>query len=186
MKIKNLFIALFLLSTLTLFGNDQPSQDSKSLSVAYFGEFITHPGLVVSLEMPFHTSKGHECFATVRGGGYYHYMNHKALFIGSELGYRYTFKNGLDLHALAGVNYMHKFLDGDIYEMTDSGEVDEVTDYGSSHFMPNIACGFGYTFAQDSSHPTNLYFRAELFGEYPYNTYMLPHVAATLGLRMDI
>lgn len=180
------FLIILLFISLPVIGEENRKALPKSLAIGYFGELITHPGLTVSLELPFYENGGNQLFITVRCGGYFHYLNHTALFVGSEFGYRYTFKNGLDIHTMIGVGYMHKFLGGTIYEVTDSGELVVVSDYDSPHFMPNLAFGFGYTFVKDSKNPINLYSRIEIFGEYPYNTYILPLLATSIGIRIHL
>jgi len=186
MYLKRILILLFLLISISIYTNEKQVQNERSLSVAYFGELLTHPGLKISLELPFYTNNSNEYFAIIKGGGYFHYLNHTSIFVGSEFGYRHYFKNGFDFHSLIGIGYMHKILGATIYEVSGSGELLEIPNYGSSHLMPNIEIGFGYIIARDSDNPINIYSRTEIFGEYPYNTYILPHLATSIGLRINL
>lgn len=183
---KIVLIILLYSVTFYTFANEQITQESTSINISYFGEFITHPGLKVSLEIPFYKKKGHHWYYTIKGGGYTHCMNHTSLFVGSEVGYRYIFRNGFELNSLLGVAYLHKFLGAEIYKVTDSGELEEVTHYGSPHIMPNVNIGFGYTFLKESQNPFTLFSKTEIFGEYPYNTYILPHIALSFGVRLKL
>lgn len=178
--LKKYIILVFLSVTLSI------SADERYLSVAYFGELVSHPGIVLSIENPILSRNNSNIFWTIRGGGYNHYMSNSTLFIGSEFGYRKNWNSGFDFHSQIGISYMHKFLDSPIYEVSSESELVRVKDYGTSHLMPNISLGFGYTFNRGKGREVNIFSRTEIFGEYPYNTYILPHVSFCLGFRTKV
>lgn len=69
---KIVFLILLCSITINVFADEQQDQMPKSIKIAYFGEFVTHPGLIASLEIPFYKMKGHLYFVTIKGGGYTH------------------------------------------------------------------------------------------------------------------
>lgn len=177
---KKMLILLFCLISTQIFS------EQKYLSLGYYGELLSHPGVISTLELPLYDNQKSNLFWTVRAGGYNHYLSYSALFVGSEIGYRYTWKSGFNLHTLVGLNYMHKFLDSPVYEFSEDGILTEVSDVGSSHFMPSVGFGMGYTLLKGTDNPMTIFSRTEFFGEYPYNTYILPHVTTCFGVRLQL
>jgi len=146
---------------------------SAAQSVALMGEFLTHPGVVVGLE---HPVSDHAVLAW-NIGTYVHVRNTVGAFTDLELGARHEFPSRFVLEGFAGVGYLHTFVQGPVYEVED-GAVDHVTDPGRPSFMPTLR--FGVAAAREKVTP---FVNVQGFGQYPFNTQLLPHVALVVGVR---
>jgi hypothetical protein len=145
---------------------------------AYFGETVFHPGLMVGAEYRLLEEDWGTLFVTGNLGTYVHVRNHVGVFLDSEFGYRFTYANGYELEALAGLGYLHTFLDAPVYEVDDQGHVERVTDAGRPHFMPTLSLGTGWQLEHVAP-----FLRLQVFGQYPFNHELLAHFALLLGAR---
>lgn len=152
------------------------------LTVAYFGELATHPGLMVGTERTLWKSGWQETFLGANLGGYQHPGNHGGLFLNGELGYRLTFPSGVSTELSAGAGYLHTRVAGEVYAPAANGQVEAVTDWGRPSFMPSVALGIGYDCSGWKLGPSRLFGRLQGFGQAPYNTYTLMHLATQVGV----
>lgn len=163
-----------------------------SISAAYFGEMVLHPGAVVGAERSL--SRGHRrygvvaygWFAEADLGSYWHARNSVAFFVLPQLGYRLVFPHGFRLEALAGAGYLHTFADGKVYAVGDAGQVQRVDDGGHPGLMLSAQLGIGWDFTVDHHGPLSVFVRVGAFGQYPYNTAVLPHLEAQLGISVPL
>ncbi len=180
---KILFAMLFGVTIPCIAGAEALSVRKLPLTVCYFGETITHPGLSVGTELSLNGNAVHNLFVTANIGSYLHVRNHAALFINTEFGYRITARSGYYFEVLAGAGYMHTWLDGTVYEIGDDGLVYEIADPGRPAFMPSVTVGlFGWDFSKKNLGNFRTFIRLQAFGQYPYNTVMLPHLALQAGV----
>lgn len=150
------------------------------ITLAYFGETATHPGLLIGTEHKAWEAGGHRAFLAAQLGGYRHPGNHTGVFLDGHLGYRRTWPSGLSLETLVGLGYLHTLLDGPVFAAGPSG-VEAVTDGGRPAWMPSLTLGCGVDGAGLGLRETRLFARLQLFGQYPYNGTLLPHAATQLG-----
>lgn len=152
-------------------------------TAGYFGEQYTHPGVIFGGEYPLKKGDNLDLFTSLNLGGYYHFRNHTGLFINSDIGFRKKFKNHFNIETSIGVGYLHKFIDGDIYTIEED-ELKKKADYGRSKFMPGISIGVGYDLKEISGKPVTIYSKTALFGEYPLDSFLLPHITLIIGVKM--
>ncbi len=151
-----------------------------ALTVGYFGEMFSHPGMMVGAEFTIVGNQNHQLLGTLNVGWYVHRRNYHALFLNSEIGYRYTFNVGFNIHTLLGVGYFHKFADGTIYEVRND-TLKEVRNTGRPRFMPSFSLGLGWDFRKKTNLPFGLFTRVQVFGEYPDDSFFMPHAALLIG-----
>ena len=178
-----LLLFLFSVSLKAEDGKLSACPDGFPITISYFGEMFTHPGIIAGCELGLVSGSGHSLFTTLNLGSYIHRRNHIPVFAAAELGYRYTFNSGFNLHVLAGAGYFHKFLDAPIFSLSDGGPV-EIPNTGSPHLMVSASLGLGWNLSKKSSVPLDLFLRAQVFGEYPFNSYILLHPVLQLGTRI--
>lgn len=153
-----------------------------ALSVAYFGEFATHPGAVVALELPL-AGASHDLHAVGQLGGYVHPRNHLGAFIIGGLGYRLTLGPKIWLDLGFGGGYLHTLLSGDVYEPAADGSVAKTTDFGRPTIMPLGSLGVGYVLEKVEGSKSSVFGRLVGFGQYPINAMTLFHPALEIGIR---
>lgn len=154
-----------------------PEAPRMPLTLAYFGETLLHPGVMVGTERRFWQAGWHALLGTANLGAYQHAGNHNGIFLNGELGYRLTFPFGLSAEALAGAGVLYTLLPGDVYL---PGNSEPSRDGGRPTFMPSAALGLGYALGD-----SRLFARLQAFGQYPYNTYTLPHLATQVGMTWN-
>jgi hypothetical protein len=162
-----------------------------SVSAAYYGEMLLHPGVVVgaerSLKMwgPRRGLVAHGFFVEGDLGGYWHARYNADLFFSTELGYRMILPRGFRLELLGGLGYLHAFDDGTVYEVQ-NGQVRSVAAAGHPSLMMRGMVGIGWDFTVGNHAPFAIFLRAGTFGQYPYNTAVLPHLEAQLGFSLPL
>ena len=185
---KQVFLILCVLFTsAALFSQEleaESKKDKKPLTLVlysgYFGELISHPGLIAGADVTLFSSGKTDIAAGLQTGYYYHRLNSHGLFIQPLIRVQRTFSSGFFLDAALGAGYLHMIPDGKVYEVVD-GKAAEVSNCGSPNFMPSFSLGAGYKFWQKTSIPLAVSLSTGIFGEYPFNTYMLPRVFVSLS-----
>ena len=167
---------MVLLTTHTMF-----SQNTRSIpiNISYFGETFFHPGIEIAYENTFYRSFNF----TVSIGTYIHQRNHAGLFLNSGLNWRHTFPIGYSMEFGLGLGYLHTWEHGgSTYTVDKDGNVSAKPKYGRPKFMPSIKLGLlGWDFRKKTEMPLRLNGDIIIFGQYPYNNYILPHLALKLG-----
>lgn len=161
-------------------------RESVGLSVAYYGETFTHPGLVAAaVFMPVHDARlRHALVVAPELGWYIHPRNHHALFAGAQVGYRFRADRrapGFVFQLQAGVAYQRSFVRGPVYTLGEDGTIAMQRDRGRSTIKPSGALGFGYDLSARGGIPLEPFLRVEAHGRYPFNDYALFGFAAQVG-----
>jgi hypothetical protein len=165
----------------------QQKTGRSAVTVGYFGETITHPGLFAGYERNLMPSNRYQLFLSFTLGGYAHRRNHTGLFSEVQLGQRLNFRSGLLLEQSIGIGYLHTLLNGGpVYEVNADGAVSKSRNPGRSHVMPSVSLGFGWNVARSENLPLLLFVRPRVFWQYPFNNYALPHLALQAGLTKVI
>lgn len=154
--------------------------DKRAVSVAYFGEFITHPGISVEFPTLLKAARKHTLYRKLGVTLYTHRRNHNAFILTGEAGSRLTNKQGRFGEALVGLGYMHTWLQGDVYTRAGSGTVTESFDWGRPHLVLSFSLGAGWEAHREALPGTN-FIRLIAFGEYPFNGLILPHLGLQFG-----
>jgi hypothetical protein len=177
----SLFLLLEMLCCLQVKAFEMPE-----LSIAYWGEMVSHPGASLGIEYPLFQSGSHRLFASAQLGGYTHPQNHTALFLLAQAGYLWQIGNwSLDMALGAGV--MDVWLSGPVYGSGNASAPVLINDNGHAAFMPAISIGAGYDLPAGTwLNMRKVFVKATVFGEYPYNTYLLPHLAFQTGFQWQI
>ncbi|HEX8576589.1 MAG TPA: hypothetical protein VF677_09890 [Flavobacterium sp.] len=158
-----------------------------AITIGYFGETITHPGLFAGYEHNLMPQKRYQLLLALNLGGYIHQNNHTGLFSEVGIGQRFNFRSGFLLEQYVGMGYLHTFLNGGpIYEVNDNGVVSETSNKGRSHVMPSVSLGLGWNLARSKKLPLLVFVRPRVFWQYPFNSYALPHVALQVGITKVI
>jgi len=172
-----LFAVMALLTVNYLSG--QESKISIPVNISYFGETITHPGIEIGYENTFFRSFNY----TVSIGAYVHQRNHTGLFLEAGVNWRHTFPIGYSMEFGLGLGYLHTWEHGgDTYLVDDNGNVSLKPKYGHPHFMPSVKLGLiGWDFRKKTNIPLRLNADIIIFGQYPFNNYIMPHAALKVG-----
>lgn len=187
-KIIHVFLLTGILSPYALQAQEAQLKTGRSaVTMGYFGETITHPGFFAGYEHNLMPQKSYQLFLTLTLGGYVHKRNHTGLFSEVALGQRFNFRSGFFLDQSVGIGYLHTLLNGGaVYEVKDNGVVSKSSNLGRSHFMPSVSLGFGWNVAHSEKPPLLLFVRPKVFWQYPFNGYVLPHLALQAGITKAV
>lgn len=150
---------------------------------AYYGEMITHPGFSVGMEYYFFENRWFAAFVSPQVGWYIHPRNHQALFIEGDIGTRFTARFGLFGEVLGGLGYFQRWTHGGrVYSQDSDGSISSRFAAGSANLKVNGRLGLGWDLARNNLLPIAAFIRFGVFGEYPYNNYMLLHSSFEAGV----
>jgi hypothetical protein len=153
------------------------------LTEGYYGETLTHPGMVFGLEHYVYGNDRYQMILSANVGGYEHPRNNTSLFVRGQWGQRVTFKSSFFVDQFIGLGYLHHFASGGkIYDVLPNGAIVEIANNGRSMIMPSVALGGGYDLAKQTGLNLMIYVRPELFWKAPFNGYYLTHFALNVGL----
>lgn len=187
MKTFFFILLIFFLSTLS-FAQTLPK---KSLTVEYFGEGISHPGLSLGINhyiIPYkdkqiNFAKVRHLFQTGLSLAFYsHRKSHFAIIFFPHFNYHFLFKNGITLRVNTGLGYLRQFNSGTTYEVSENGEVDIIRFAGRNKFTTHFSLGFGKNLMKNKNIPLAWNMNFGIFTESPTNTGFLPHLFIKIGV----
>lgn len=148
------------------------------INFSYFGEMITHPGFSLGYENTFFRGFNY----TVSIGTYVHQRNHTGLFLNAGINWRHTFPIGYSPEIGIGLGYLHTWPHGgSVYVVDDNGNV-SITRGGRPSFMPTVKLGIlGWDLRKNTNIPMRVNTDVVIFGQYPFNNFILPQAALRVG-----
>ena len=162
-----------------VFGSAQFFKGEIPVTASYLGETLLHPGIYLGSEYSIKNNLV-ACFGM---GTYLHCKHHLGAFISSDLNWRKTFRFGYGLDFGIGIGYLHTWPHGgEIYIVNDNGDIETKTNWGKPSVMPSLKLGLlSWDFRQKNIFPCRIFADIIIFGQYPYNDYMMPHAALNMG-----
>lgn len=181
-----ILLGISLLGTAPLFS--QNLQNDLRIGGGYFGQSITHPGFTVNVEYVRNHTTHLSTPARVDLGAYFHPRNHNAIMFDVSAGLREKFGKRFALEQYFGLGGMVAFFNGDgLFQVSESGGIERVSNSGNPAFMPSIAVGIWVaTGKKDDAERWSVYFRPKVFWQLPYNNIAMPHFALQAGVSYRI
>jgi hypothetical protein len=182
-KTKTLLFLFFLLFYRPVFCQDS-LKTVIPVNISYFGETLIHPGFSCSYEKKVYKN----FLLNTQVGGYLQYRNHFGIFVDASMLWRKTFKCGYSMQYGLGLGYLHTWEHGGkTYTVDDNGNVETKFKWGHPSFMPSLTLGFlGWDFSIKKHLPFRINVDGVLFGQYPFNHFMMPHFAIRTGVTYYI
>jgi hypothetical protein len=157
-----------------------------NLSGGYFGEVITHPGIVAGIEKEHAFTSNISMLTRLDLGFYNHPRNHAAVFLDISRGSRRYLNNGIFFEQFLGIGTMAEYYNEDVWHIDNNGNAVEVSRFGNFNFMPSVTLGTGYRFQSDRKKQQLLWLRPRIFWQLPFNNLALPHFALLAGYTFTI
>lgn len=144
-----------------------------------------YPIATLGTEFYYRNEKHGQIYQTAKIGGYYTKYNTSALFVNTEIGYRYTFGFGVFADANLGVGYSHLFRPNAIYKSTGKGEYEQIRDWGKPSLMGNFLLSIGYDLSKSLNKPVSFFVRYGNYVQLFYNSDIpaLPQNSVQIGTR---
>lgn len=117
--------------------------------------------------------------------GFYRYrFNNTGIFIIPSIGKRYSTLRPYYFEILAGAGLVKTFYDGIVYSVDDSGKLSEKNNFGRYYATANLSMVFGWDFEKSKQPaPFALQVKPVLWFQFPYNSFVLPHLALEVGFK---
>jgi len=156
-----------------------------SLSLAYAGENIIHPGALFSVDIVPLQKDVHEFVVSPNAGFFVFRPFYVSLLTGVRAQYNVHLPFGLAFRfASVSVSYKHKFLTADTYTVID-GKVEEVFEpgYGNIHLLATT--GLEYNFSDKANLPFSTFFDFGISAE-PYFGVFRFHIELYAGITYHL
>ena len=173
--------------TLALAASSYAQQTRINAGGGYFGQTLTHPGIVLEIEAERAFSEKATLPVRLDLGFYSHPRNHSGLFLDVNYGFRRYFKSGFYLEESIGFGILETFLSSDgTYEVNENGTVTEVSPANPPDFMPSITLGLGYDLTKGAENRNLIWIRPKLYWQFPHKTSSQYMVALQVGFTHTI
>jgi hypothetical protein len=157
-------------------------QSKFNIGGGYFGHTASYPGIVIEAEWESIVTEKASIPLRVDLGMYFHKRYHTGVFADVNYGFRQYLKSGFYLEESVGVGVLMSFLSNDAtYEVTDAGEVNEISGFSTVDFMPSITLGVGYNVTKNRDVANYVWLRPKLFWQYPHKTTSTYNAAVQVG-----
>ena len=145
------------------------AQSRINIGGGYFGQTVTHPGIVIEMEYETNVSSTMSLPLRVDLGFYNHPRNHTGLFIDANYGFRRYYKSGLFLEESIGIGVLGSAINTDVFKVDDNGVVSETSKLNPLQLMPSITLGIGFNLTKSNEKSMNLiWIRPKISWEYPH------------------
>ncbi len=156
------------------------------ISVSYFGRNFTHPGMKLSAsgELLGDWENTFRLSLQASLGFYYHRSNHTALYISGDIAPSLDFGRSSKWYTALplGVGYMRTFIDGRVYSISETGDIRRRHFSGNNYLMPFAGITVGRKV--QGSRFSRFFLSIGVFGQYPFNSYMLPNIYLEGGFSL--
>lgn len=137
MKKRSVLFSFLLFFSLAQAGISLDHSSSFRITVGYFGELLTHPGICVGTEYNVKEGEFVSTHWDMDMGFYSHPLVESAGFLSSSIGMLAQFPLGLFLDMEAGVGIIYSFPPGDASASSASS--------GQTYFMPSLGFDLGWS-----------------------------------------
>lgn len=179
---------LFVLIIITGLSDLLSAQSNLNVGAGYFGHTLSHPGIVLQMELENNYSQKASLPLRVNLGYYHHPRNHNGIFLDINTGFRRYFRSGLVLEESIGIGILQTMLNGEdgVFKVDENGVVSEASKFNRPDLMPSVSLGLGYNLTKRQSAQTILWLRPKLFWQYPQKSSSVYHIALEFGVTYKI
>ena len=163
------------------------AQSRLNIGAGYFGQTVTHPGIVLEMEYETTLSSTMSLPFRVDLGMYTHPRNHHGLFIDANFGFRRYFKSGLFLEQSIGIGVLGSAINTDVFTLDDNGTVSDASKLNSLQLMPSLTLGIGYNLTKNNEDAlTLIWLRPKISWQIPHKTTASFSPALQLGFTHQV
>jgi hypothetical protein len=153
--------------------------------IGYYGENVTHPGMVLEFEYERYLSEGFSL--PLRANlGFHINPDYSAFTLDVHKGFRKYFKSGIFLEQSVGVGIIVKSYKGN-YWFVD--EYMQNIPHGNKPvlgFMPSVTLGAGYNLSKDKGGSDLIWVRPKIYWDLGFRGLHLPYAALQIGFTHTI
>jgi len=180
-RISYIVLALLAFTTLT-FG-----QTHLNLGGGYFGQTLTHPGIVFEAELEHMFAEKASLPLRADLGFFVHPRNQYGLFLDLNAGFRRYLTSGLFLEEYVGVGILQSFVHSDgVFEVDEGGNVSDGSRVNPIEFMPSLTLGIGYNLTQSSAKQNLIWLRPKIYWQVPHKSLSTYNFALQIGFTRTL
>ncbi len=167
---------------LGLYAMSAGAQTRLNLGGGYFGQTLSHPGVVLEFELEHSYSERASVPVRFDLGAYVHPRYHTGLFLDANVGFRQYFRSGLFVEEGIGAGILESWVHSDqVYMVDDAGSVTETSRINPPDFMPSLTLGLGYNLTRDSEKGNLIWLRPKIYWQVPYKNSSTYNFALQVG-----
>lgn len=166
---------VFIISTRLL------AQSNLNLGIAYYGENVTSPGIMVEFEYEKFYSK--DLSLPLRADvAFFSTPEFNALTLDIHKGFRKYFDSGLYLEQSIGIGLISSFYTIEsIWYIDNFGSVVRYRDGANLGFMPSVSIGIGYNLTPNNEKQNLIWVRPKIYWNFGVRGLNLPYAALQVG-----
>lgn len=163
------------------FPNFGKAQTKLNVGGGYFGDAISHPGVVLEFEIEkFH---GESFSLPLKADlGYFTSPDYQVLFLDIHKGFRKYFQSGLFVEQSIGIGMMSTFYDVEsIFYKDKYANTIRYYDGANISFMPSVSAGIGYNLTKEKNTQNLIWFRPKVYWNLGFRGLHLPYAGFQIG-----
>lgn len=170
----------FILAILSAFFLTASTQTRFNGGIGYYGENVSHPGVVLEFELEHFTAEGFSL--PLRADvGFHINPDYNAYIIDVHKGFRKYFKSGVFLEQSIGAGVIVKSYKSDYWFVDDFSQVVAHGNKPIWGFMPSVAVGAGYDISKDKEGSDLIWIRPKIYWDLGFRGLYLPYWALQIG-----
>ncbi len=154
-----------------------------SIGIGYFGELLTHPGIVLFSEIALNKTKN-QLVARINFIGYRHKGHTRNYFVLPEIIYRRNTKKLNYWEASLGTGLLYQLADSPVYKYRQGAFIKKKS--GWFHFAPSFGIRYGKNFSLDNGDFLTPSIGGRMFYQYPFNDMWLLRTGFDLSVSYQI
>lgn len=125
-------------------------------------------------------------FWGLEAGGYRYPYNYTGILLMPFIGVRQYTRHSFFYETSLGVGVLRSFYDGKVYEVDADGNVKEKSLFGRFYATTDVSSAFNFLL-QKPGHPIlALQVKPTLWFQYPFNSFIKPHISFEAGINYEI
>ena len=185
------WLTLLILLSLPVSGKAQ-FQAPVTLSISYFGEMITHPGLKIGVNFRLkqwqHDQNSEALYLSLSLGSFFHRRYQTGVFLYPEINYGKQFSSGATISGGLGFGYLRTFIPN-TFEINMDDRTVTKTRAGHHYFLPGISVMGGKEINDQNRFPSHVFVKPNFYYAFPNFPkgvgYFSLELGSSLNLRND-
>lgn len=164
------------------------AQKTITYGLGYFGETLTHPGVVAFAETEKKISNHWVIPFKADLGFYHHKRSHTALFADLTMGIRHRSESPIYYGAGIGIGGMASWYNSDkgVYRVDDNLNIEKAGNYAGLDLMPSVYLELGYQIQSNEKYASHIWLAPKVFWQYPSNEKAMMHYAIQVGYSITL
>jgi hypothetical protein len=130
--------------------------------------------------------KSKDLFFSLLTGVYRYPLNYTGVLLVPAIGIRHNVKRSFFYETSLGIGVLRTFYDGKVYQVNASGNVSEKSLFGRFYATTHLSTAFNFQLQKLGNRNMALQLKPSLWFQYPYNSFIKPHVSLEAGIKYEL